>query len=220
MKKLLISILLIFQNLVGIAQEADDLRSTLKEGSAILKEKQATPRHGGGLKIGLNMSTFNSSQQINSIEYNSKIGVSTGIYYHLFLNPKIALQSEVLFSQKGASYQNLGDNFTINISYIDIPLLFRYQISNLFNLQLGPQTGLLLSAARVLDGSSENIRDNFNSFDLGITFGAGIDFSFGLNFALRYSLGLSNIASNSMANQSIKNNFLHLSIGYKLFERE
>ena len=90
--------------------------------------------------------------------------------------------------------------------------MLRYNVTPIFNLQAGPQLGLLMSATS--DGT--DIKSQLKSTDFGAAFGLGIDLPMGLNFAARYVVGLTDLQATSTA-VTVKNQVIQLSVGYKLF---
>jgi hypothetical protein len=172
---------------------------------------------GGGIKAGVNLADLKIEGDGFGLDFKNRIGFHAGLYYHLFFNENIAIQPELLFSQKGAKIDFSGFEVKTNFSYIDLPVLVRYQVVDFLNLHAGPQVGFLISANAVADDEKEDIKDDFNTIDFGLAFGAGVDLPMGLNFTLRYVLGLANIASETEGDESLKNNVLQVSVGYRLF---
>jgi len=143
-----------------------------------------------GTKIGLNSFTINSG---NNSGVDAKLGMHAGLIGHIHLSRQFALQPELIFSMQGAKVGST----SFNLDYINIPLMFQYMFDNGFRLQAGPQLGILVSAKAENNGSID-IRDNYNAFDAGMSFGAGYihtPSNFGID--LRYNLGLSDITKSS-----------------------
>lgn len=128
-----------------------------------------------------------------------KLGLVTGAFLEYKFSKKIALQSEILFSQQG--FQKKFDNFDVEIrlmsNYINIPVMFKYYVSEKFSLETGPQLGFVLTAkgykSRGDQEVIEDLKDQFKSTDFGVNFGAGYQFKNGIGINTRYSLGLINI---------------------------
>ena len=99
----------------------------------------------------------------------------------------------------------------------------KYYVTEGLSLEAGPQIGFLVKAENEIDFTSSNdlvknssttvdSKDSFKSVDFGFNIGAGYKLESGLNFALRYNLGLSNIADNE--GSTWKNRVFQLSAGY------
>ena len=153
-----------------------------------------------GAKGGLNLSTIvGDANNVSSI-----IGAHIGGMAEISLSEKFAVQPEVLFSMQGAK-----DDFgTLNMNYINVPVMAKYFVTEEISLEAGPQVGVLMSSK--YDG--EDVKDFYSSTDFGFNFGAGYKMESGLNFSLRYNLGLSNI--NDDSNYTNINAVMQASVGY------
>ena len=106
---------------------------------------------------------------------DSRTGYLIGVYYTIMFSKGVGLQPELFYNSVGA---RLGSSI-ISVDYVSLPIFLRYNITNQFHLLGGPQIGYLISA----DGQSisptgavtANIKDNFNSMDVGAVFGLGAD---------------------------------------------
>ncbi len=144
-----------------------------------------------GVKGGLN--SYNIETDGNS-DSDSKIGLNIGLLGHIHLNETYAFQPEIVYSMQGAK----SGNTDIDLDYINVPLLGQYMFDNGFRIQAGPQIGFLLSADAENNNSSTDIKDDFNSVDLGLSFGASyVHPPTGFGVDARYNLGISDISDNS-----------------------
>lgn len=107
---------------------------------------------------------------------------------------RLAIQPELVFSQQGntseLNYSGYPAERKINLNYLNIPVLLNPYVSNVFNLQFGPQFGVLLSCRRVgqngyYSGSSDyatedvDVSTNYKN-DFAMCGGLGIDLHNGL----------------------------------------
>jgi hypothetical protein len=168
----------------------------------------------GGLKAGLNMAKQN--WELGSEEADaSGTSFHIGGYVNFALSDALSLQPELLYNSLKLDGDAVDD---VTLNYLSIPVMFLYGFSdNKFNIQAGPQLGLLLSS----DPSEIKDEDFMTGTDFSLAFGAGANFG-KFNAAIRYNLGLSNIAGDAAKDLigddlSIKNNNLQISLGYKLF---
>lgn len=162
-----------------------------------------------GVKGGLNIATIGGANEANSL-----IGFQLGGFAEINVWKKLYIQPELLFSAQGAKfdrYNGVPDR-TVNLNYINIPVLAKYYITKQFSVEAGPQLGLLVS--------SKNIRDE-KSVDAGFNLGAGYNFTDNFSVGIRYTIGVSSVYDNNdyyngyYYNDSYTNNVLALTAAYK-----
>ena len=166
-----------------------------------------------GVKAGLNFAkevVNGSGVTINTDNITSFHG---GVYAKIMFIPNFGIQPELLYSGQGGTVSSGGITSTDKFSYLNIPVMLRYNIVPAFNLQAGPQLGFLLSAT----SNGTDVKSQLKSTDFGLGFGLGVDLPMGLNFAARYVLGLSDLPATNSTSATIKNTVFQISIGYKLF---
>jgi hypothetical protein len=160
----------------------------------------------GGIRLGANFSNVNIDSDFADFTYDSKIGAIAGVYIVGNISEKFAIQPELLYIGYGGRYED----FKLNLDYITVPVFIQYKITDMININAGPQFGFLLSA----EEWDIDIKENLESLDLGAAFGVGLNFG-KFNIGARYTLGLSDISKEKLV--SIKNNALQLVLGYQLF---
>lgn len=182
-----------------------------------------------GLKGGLNISNFSGDTE--GVDLKSKAGFNVGGFVEIKLSDKFAIQPEILYSTQGPKAVNQegelnGNTYTgdvcFNLSYINVPVMFKYYVAEKFNIEAGPQIGFLTSAKTKttidgFNGSNElDVKDIFESIDFGLNLGAGYDFTNHFSAGLRYNLGLANIAKTEDGDDTkLHNGVFSLSVGYK-----
>ena len=177
----------------------------------------ATAQTKFGVKGGINVSNFTGDLP-NS---RSKIGFYAGGYATIKIDDKFAFQPELLYSAQGAKlksvsanipqYGNVLADLQFNLSYINIPLMFKYYTSEGLSIEAGPQIGLLVSAKADVIDRKININDAFKSADFGLNVGLGYELPNGVNFGARYSFGLTDINENY---GKVSNSVFYLGLGY------
>jgi hypothetical protein len=171
----------------------------------------------GGFKLGLNL----ANQTVSSSEFGVTVSPSfrpsfhAGGYLTAMLSEKFGVQPEVLYSGQG--YKQNGGTFSVN--YITVPVLLRYNFTEVFSIHAGPQIGILMSAKAKMDGEEEDVKDMLKTTDIGAAVGLGIDLPMGLNFGFRFVKGFTNIVDES-DDIKYKNYNLQFSAGYKLFGKK
>lgn len=169
-----------------------------------------------GVKAGVNFANVSGDDMD---DMDSRIAPLFGGFANIGLTDKLAFQPELLYSMKGAkesgSMDGMDYDATVKLSYIDVPLMLKYNISGGLNIQAGPQLGLLMSADYEMEAGGESesmdIKDELKGMDLGFNLGAGYDFG-SLGVDVRYNLGLSNIADSD--DGDIKNNAIQIGVSY------
>ena len=186
--------------------------------SAQAQEK--TPSYG--FKGGLNFSNFYVD---NVDDSNMLTGFNAGLYAKFPITNSIAIQPEINYTTKGS--EQIYDNGIVqgtskfNINYIEVPVLLVANITDNFNVHVGPYAAYMVSGKTKNDsnfGSSESEldTDDFNKLDAGISGGLGIDLDV-VNFGVRYNYGLTKIGKdNSFTSSDAKNSVFNVYVGLRL----
>jgi hypothetical protein len=129
-----------------------------------------------------------------------------GIFTKLNITKKIAIIPELQFIRKGYTYDpkiyGYGDA-TVELNYVELPVILSYSPAKVFSLELGPTAGLKVSAKNSL--YVNRIDDYYDeSVEFGLT--GGMRFSFLRKFSIvsRYYYGLSRISTTHVID---KNNY-------------
>ncbi|MGZ9736442.1 porin family protein [Flavobacterium sp. GNP002] len=186
--------------------------------SAQAQEK--TPSYG--FKGGLNFSNFYTD---NVDDSNILTGFNAGLYAKFPVTNSIAIQPEINYTTKGS--EQIYDNGVVqgtskfNINYIEVPVLLVANLTDNFNVHIGPYAAFMVSGKTKNDsnfGSSESEldTDDFNKIDAGISGGLGLDFDV-VNFGVRYNYGLTKIGKdNSFTSSDAKNSVFNVYVGLRL----
>lgn len=161
-----------------------------------------------GVKAGLNLSNMTID---GSNDRNLRTGFHAGVFSRMGISEFFSVQPELLYTTKG--FTNSYDiavaegEVDFNLNYIEIPVNLVYHLAEDFSFQFGPYIGYLLTANvettnEVLnffdfDTDSDIDRDNFKSFDFGVT--AGLEFQLDpILLGFKYNLGLMNVAEDNL----------------------
>lgn len=159
-----------------------------------------------GAKAGLNVATFVGD---DATGVDGTIGFFLGGYGTFMLSDEFGLQGELLFSQQGAD--------GLSLSYLNIPLLAKYYVTEELSFHLGPQVGILVAAER---------KDVIKPIDLSLALGGEYQLESGFSVNLRYCLGLTSIGEDvnvpgfppfipaQTLEFNIKNSVLQVGVGY------
>ena len=164
-----------------------------------------------GLKAGLNVSKLSNVPGLN---WNNRIGLNAGALAHIHITPQLALQPEVVYSGQGAKYTIDGQEHTLGLDYINIPLQLQYMFDNGFRIQTGPQVGFLVDT-KDKRGDQETgffTSEDFKNVDAAWSFGLGYLTYSGLGIDGRYNLGISNI--NNTGTAKVHNNVIQIGLFY------
>ncbi|MBF9142401.1 porin family protein [Hymenobacter properus] len=151
-----------------------------------------------GLKLGGSLAQYRGNDTRGG---NGNLGgYCGGGVLNLPLGPVFSVQSELLYSQKGARSQSFvlptnqyayGDQ---RLAYLELPALVKLRSSVGLFVETGLTFSYLLSARLESNGQSvfEN-RDKFKPFELGYAAGAGFQADNGLLLGVRYCAGLTSL---------------------------
>jgi len=150
-------------------------------------------------EIGLRfMPTFFSIEMKNSSGGNvtgeGVVGFGIGGFFGYNFSEHFGVQGEIIYSTIGQKYEELDVVRQVNLAYINIPLLFSYNTGKTepvnFNIVLGPQIGINAGTNLKINNTGPTVKEaklTVMASDLGIAYGAGVDF--GLNSAKTIRLG-------------------------------
>ncbi len=169
-----------------------------------------------GIKGGLNLA--NLSGDIEDVKI--KMAFGGGVWMNYAINEAFSVQPELFFMMKGAKADVDDIDAGIRANYIDIPVLAKYAIPMEgdfgINLFAGPYLAFLMSAEEYYEDEDADIKDDLESLDYGLVFGAGFDYKLEsgvITFDARYALGLTNMVKDS-DDWEVKNTGIQFLVGY------
>lgn len=177
-----------------------------------------------GFKGGLNFSNLYTDQVDDN---NVLTGFNAGLYAKFPVAKGIAIQPEISYTTKGAElvYNEVGIKGTakFNTNYIEVPVLLVMNITDNFNVHVGPYAAYMVSGKtsndsnlNIISGKRDLDTNDFNKFDAGLAGGVGVDLDV-VNFGVRYNYGLTKIGKdNSFTSSDAKNSVLNVYIGLRL----
>jgi len=144
-----------------------------------------------GIKGGLNIA------DVSGLNGDNRLSGHVGLFFHGRINHQWSIQPEILYSGQGQRYWAGRDEYTLALSYIQIPLMFQFHPVRKFYLEFGPQIGFLLSANAKNDNDKTEVDQYFKKVDAAIAFGAGIQVTRMLGFYARYNAGIADISKDN-----------------------
>ena len=173
-----------------------------------------------GIQGGLDILGANYRYNGKPEDCNPQMGFHVGLALEFKLSNAFALNSGVIFSEKGFQEDYLLPNEDkTTFFYLDVPALLVYKIQtgpNVLYFHAGPYLGLGLFTN--LTGESFEMEKGFgdepaqyHKYDLGLDLGGGIAFDI-WRFGLSYNVGLFDIRNAD--NISVKNWVLGIDVAY------
>ena len=155
-------------------------------------------------------------------ELKSKWGLCAGGFIRFNISETFAIQPEVLYTMKGAKFEETIDGetmkFEMNLSYLEVPVLLKLMIPTSGGVKpslfAGPTLAIKLSSKTKLKYAGQTEEEDIEDMkdtDFGLIIGAGVDFGT-LTFDLRYNLGLTTISD--IEDEDVKNGVISLIVGY------
>ena len=177
---------------------------------------------GKGLKAGINVSRILGGDI--SEFWVSKTGLAVGGFLVIGINEHLAIQPEILFSQKGAIYENIEVDYasSISLSYVDVPILVNFYVPMSAGAKFRPYLftgpslslkirGRIKSSAQGVTTESE--AQNMRAGGLGLMIGAGLNIDVGggkIGIDVRHSWSL----ASTIIDEDAKTNFLSILLSY------
>jgi len=153
-----------------------------------------------GIKAGGNMAKPTGADARDPLAtLQSRVGFMGGIFLSVDLSRVLSIQSEVLYTMKGATYIANDDTYTDKLyaDYIEVPMLLKLRIPIpvvrpfIFG---GPTVGFKLQEKLMSNGEEIPLTEAlFKNNDYGAIFGAGLNLGRNLMLDVRYSLGLQRV---------------------------
>src|SRR4051812_17839583 len=169
------------------------------------------PRTSFGVLGGVNFAKV-SGNDVDGAK--NRTGAVGGISLDFHLAPQVSLEIDGLYSQQGAKSDFDGDELTLKLDYVQVPVLLKYRFPTHTQvrpfLEVGPSVGFRIKCDLTAGSAKESCEDFFGekakSTDFGGTAGAGVGFKLGrqeLSLAARYTMGFSKILSDTDAKNKV-----------------
>ena len=177
-----------------------------------------------GAKGGINLANIVGD---DAGDANMFVGFNAGFFVEIPVTDKLTIQPEILYSAQGSKSEgplvidgSLYDvKATMKLNYINIPVMFKYNVAEKFSLEAGPYVGFLTTAKMKVDvdgygSATEDMKDLVKSTDFGIALGMNYDFSDVIFANVRYQGGLTQIGDTGEGD-NIKNSVFQLGLGFR-----
>jgi len=168
-----------------------------------------------GAKAGLNISSISGEDKPDDM--SMKLGLNAGVFADISIAETFSVKPELVYSSQGYKISGEGSTMRGVLSYINLPVLGKYNDPSGFFAETGPQVGFLASAKAKYDGNSSDMKDNFKSIDFSWAFGIGYQLpENNIGFNARYNLGLSAIPD---SDAKAKNSVIQVGVFYVFGEK-
>jgi hypothetical protein len=173
-----------------------------------------------GLKVGGNMAKPTGADLANlDATIKNKVGFVGGIFIAFNLSNSFTIQTEVLYTMKGATLSDPVDPAVegkLYGDYVEIPLLLKIKLFNLGIqpfIEAGAYAGFKLHEKMTVMGEEVPVTEAIlKNNDYGAIVGAGLQLGHSFSIDVRYSMGLAKIAAD-ITNPDIKNGVWSATIG-------
>jgi hypothetical protein len=144
------------------------------------------------------------------------------------INDMWSILPEAYYSMQGAKGTDEGEEFTVALDYVRVPILVKFTIPTEGNISpylfAGPELGFKVGCD-AKNGESVDcdtaLSEEFGggtvqSFDYGLAFGGGVGFALGsgmLTVDARYALGMAD-AIDAPVDVDLKNSNIHVAVAY------
>lgn len=178
-----------------------------------------------GIKGGVNFSNLVGGDEEDINDENILTSFHVGIFTQVGVSDVFFIQPELLYSRKGAeaSLSTFGpgsgnrQDVKFKLDYIELPVMFKFQILETISLEAGPYAAYLISS-KLTDGDNNEFAqfdtDNFRKLDLGLAVGAGFNLAV-VEIGARYNYGLTSLDKNDNG-LDVRNSTLSAYLAFKL----
>jgi hypothetical protein len=184
-----------------------------------------------GIKFGLNLASLSGDE--SGMTLKSKMGFAAGGFVAFNLSSEFDLQAEILFSQKGATYdfneQDVVASYHFNFTYIEIPILLKAYIplqsavirpvlyaGPFLSFKAGAKTKYEITAYGESQSGEEDMI-GVKSTDFGGIIGAGVEIKAGtgkIGLEARYGFSFATLSTEG---DTTKHRVFSLLLGYSFF---
>lgn len=191
-----------------------------------------------GVRFGLSAGYNLSKIQIDGMEdLDKKPGYQFGFFVSTPVAERFIVQPGMRYVQKGGKYRendeyDIGNGTNIKyeyrtdvtLSYLEIPVEFKYFFTHRFNISAAPYISFLLNdklmetsgecigdACTAVENEIDDEEDDLQNTDLGIGIGLGYDITDHISFSANYQFGM-----NSLTEEDVDafNRMMSFTVGY------
>lgn len=179
-----------------------------------------------GPKVGFSNSRFSLDEARQIRAGQSTVGFHVGAFTRFsFLG--LYAQPEILFTQAGGQIEikdQVGENFSqvqeLTYNKLDVPVMLGFRVGSVFRINAGPSFSLILDQDARTEGTTEEVRNRYESSTVGYQIGGGLDIG-KVVLDIRYEGNLSKLGDSVQLggrrfDTDYRNNQFSVSLGFKL----
>jgi len=169
-----------------------------------------------GVKAGVNIANFTGDPDPDG---DFRTGLAAGIYTNIPISPGFSFEPSLEYSQKGAEFTTFAStDVKSKISYIDLPLMAKYNFTPAFGIFAGPQVSFFLDQeTSVVNGNSTTTFEGDNdSYRKSLAGGkAGLSYNFGsVMVNASYATDFQNLYKDNPGNSDLKNQVINVGLAF------
>ena len=169
-----------------------------------------------GIKAGLNVAKFAGDPDPNS-EFNT--GFAAGVFTNIPISSGFSFEPSVEYSQKGAEFTTFANTeVKSKISYVDLPLMAKYNFTPAFGLFAGPQVSFFVDQeTKLVNGNSSTTFEGNNESYRKSLAGGKIGFSYNFGSVMvngSYATDLQNLYKDNTGNADLKNQVINVGLAF------
>ncbi|AKD05508.1 hypothetical protein PKOR_04150 [Pontibacter korlensis] len=164
-----------------------------------------------GVKVGVNYSGFEGD---DADDADRRFGFHAGVMAYMpVVEDFFAIKPEILYSQKGAEFEDLA-NLKFRLSYVDVPVLAQINAGPLY-FEAGPQVSFRVQDKVEVDDASYDVdSDALKRTSFGYAAGIGLASTpLGLSVGVRYNADFTKLYEDDNAG-NVRNSVFMLTLGY------
>lgn len=193
----------------------------LAAGAVLLAAAPLLAQDGGiGAKGGVVLASQQNSGS-STTPLDTRVGVEAGGFVNVPFGSHLSFQAEGLFTSKGGKLDVLGITSTLQIDYLEIPLLARLRLGSgsphyFVDGGAAPAVRLRARSRTAFSGATEEIdvADQVERVDLGVAAGGGVVFG-KVDAEVRYTFGVRDIDADRTDGVRTKNRALTITAGIR-----
>lgn len=164
-----------------------------------------------GLKAGGNFSNFTGGD-FSDAKKSALVNFYGGAFLNLWIGKNFSIQPEALISTQGIKYQDSASrNQKIKLTYLSLPVMFKYRADGGFYVEAGPQVSFKLSE----NVPNQTVGNFAKNLDISLGAGLGFQSASGFGVGARYLAGLSKVGNfDASEGPNFKNSVIQLGISY------
>src|SRR5690554_297338 len=151
-----------------------------------------------GVKAGLNVASIGGDSYVGGAttgDLAARASFHLGALVEIPLTGKFSIQPEILYSSEGSkndwTFLSTNNDYDDKLDYIRVPVMGKFYVIEGLSAEAGPVVGVLVSAkqkgSRAGVDIDDDVKDSYNTMDVGLGFGVSYRLNMGVFFSLRYN---------------------------------